>query len=663
MRYFLFFYFLISTCYAQATSYYFSSTSGNDNNTGTIDAPYSTLAKLNSIHPKPGDKLLLKSGDAFYGAIITNSDGTYSKPIVIDTYGGSKPVVISGTSLLSHWEAIGNGIYASAALTVQSPVRNVIIDNRQVEQGRYPNDYPGTGGYLVYNSYRNNTGSSTIYSSQLAPYGIDSTWIGATLKVKSYLSTLESGNITDVRNSSLTFDNSNMFYQLGYNGCGYFLTNSIKTLDQFGEWYYNTKDKRLYVYFGSDNPNAHRLEVSSVDVLFQPRYSHYRVNNIVFRGANKYGISNTWPGRKNLSLTSVQVLHSGITAIAMANLCRLVIDHCVIDGAATTGINAGYRCDSVEVTNTTINNIGMLMANLYCDSLFQKRMGYGIFSGVSLHKGIHVENVKMNNIAYIGVFFTGSNNIIRRNILTNICLYLDDGGAIYYGNKEVEGKNNLIRRNLIFNCQGYYLGFPIYWPIPNAIFIDDNGSNVTIDSNYVNGSGEAALYIHNAFNCTVEHNTFTNARLALVMMQDDAIGGRVYGNVIRYNDLFVTNSSQRLYCFYSSGNAADNAITQYGTIDYNNLGSPNMLQSGVIGHADTFSFPGVADYAVEDWRMHLPYDWHSIATTINPQNTATYYAVDRDTTIKLSGDWHRLDGTLVDSVLRLKDHTGVLLVR
>lgn len=242
-------------------------------------------------------------------------------------------------------------------------------------------------------------------------------------------------------------------------------------------------------------------------------------------------------------------------------------------------------------------------------------------------------------------------------------MYLDDGGAIYYGNKEVVGENNLIRRNLIFNCQGYYLGFPIYWPIPNAIFIDDNGSNVTIDSNYVNGSGEAALYIHNAFNCVVEHNTFTNARLALIMMQDDAMGGRVHDNVIRYNDLLVAVSNQRLYCFYSSGKSTDNAITQYGTIDYNNLGSPDMLQRGVMGHVDTFAIPGVADYAVEDWRMRMPYDWHSIASTINPQNTATFYAVDRDTTIYLSGDRYRLDGMLVASPLRLKDHTGIILVR
>jgi hypothetical protein len=38
-------------------------------------------------------------------------------------------------------------------------------------------------------------------------------------------------------------------------GNGYFFQNHLQTLDQQGEWYYDSVAKRLYVFFGSTNPN------------------------------------------------------------------------------------------------------------------------------------------------------------------------------------------------------------------------------------------------------------------------------------------------------------------------------------------------------------------------------------------------------------------------
>ncbi len=93
----LFFFFLNS---AWATNFYFSTVSGDDSRTPTqaqnSSTPWKTLNKLNSYFKnlQPGDAVLLKRGDTFYGSITVSKSGTAGSPIVVGAYGtGNKPVI------------------------------------------------------------------------------------------------------------------------------------------------------------------------------------------------------------------------------------------------------------------------------------------------------------------------------------------------------------------------------------------------------------------------------------------------------------------------------------------------------------------------------------------------------------------------------------------
>src|SRR6478735_8640416 len=72
---------------AQATNYYFSSSSGDDAFTSTQAqnpvTPWKSLNKLNSFFNSivAGDSILLKCGDIFYGSIVVTRSGTSAKPI------------------------------------------------------------------------------------------------------------------------------------------------------------------------------------------------------------------------------------------------------------------------------------------------------------------------------------------------------------------------------------------------------------------------------------------------------------------------------------------------------------------------------------------------------------------------------------------------------
>ncbi len=84
---------LLCTFTTNANNYYFSSTSGDDSRTTSqahnSSTPWKSINKLNAIFSTllPGDSILFKRGETFYGSITINKSGTAGKPIVLGAYG------------------------------------------------------------------------------------------------------------------------------------------------------------------------------------------------------------------------------------------------------------------------------------------------------------------------------------------------------------------------------------------------------------------------------------------------------------------------------------------------------------------------------------------------------------------------------------------------
>src|SRR3954469_20287803 len=157
----------------KGATYYFSTKDGNDSRTASqaqhASTPWKTLKKLNSFFPslKPGDIVLFKRGDTFYGSITISQSGTASSPIVLDAYGtGAKPI-ISGLVTLSGWTSLGGGIYECAAnASFGSEVNMVLVNNKVEPMGRYPNANVANGGYITYQSH---VGQTSVTGKNLPP--------------------------------------------------------------------------------------------------------------------------------------------------------------------------------------------------------------------------------------------------------------------------------------------------------------------------------------------------------------------------------------------------------------------------------------------------------------------------------------------------------------
>ena len=114
----------------ERTTYYISSSSGNDNNQGSENSPWNSISKISNIELSPGDSIFFKKGDTFVGQFKVNGSGSEDKPIVITSYGSSndKPI-ISGSG-----DNISGGDFQEAIYVNNND--NMIFDGLEIQNNR-----------------------------------------------------------------------------------------------------------------------------------------------------------------------------------------------------------------------------------------------------------------------------------------------------------------------------------------------------------------------------------------------------------------------------------------------------------------------------------------------------------------------------------------------
>lgn len=105
---------------ARATTYYVSTSQGNDANPGIAsNAPWKTLTSVynftEGVGFRPGDSILLKAGDSFDGPLYVHQSGSNGVPITIGHYGTGPSPIIYGDHPGATWSAVPGhpGLYSA----------------------------------------------------------------------------------------------------------------------------------------------------------------------------------------------------------------------------------------------------------------------------------------------------------------------------------------------------------------------------------------------------------------------------------------------------------------------------------------------------------------------------------------------------------------------
>lgn len=611
-----FFAYLCILITTKAATYYFAA-NGDDSRTSTqaqsSSTPWQTISKLNSFFGslQPGDQVLFRRGDVFSGEIITNKAGTASSVITIGAYGTGAAPVISGFTTVTSWTDLGGNIFESSALssiTAGKRTWMITINGKNYAMGRYPNLSAGNNGYLNYEAH-----TSTTVTDNQTTFSTD--WAGADIILRTSRFTHDRGTISSTDGAhTITFTNSGFAYAVTSNGFGFFLQNSPKTLDEFGEWYYNPATQKLQMYFAGNNPSNYSVMVSKTDTLLMLRHSNITVRDLSFQGGN-YGIWNDWSGVNNQSIINCSFINNGIDGIFLSGKTNLTIDSCLVYGNNNDGITIGYHDINCVVSNTTVQNTGLFQGMTSTNEV--GRSAYGIFHQSQLGvKGLRAINNMVMNTGYIAIFSEGDTIMIANNFVDSSCLILDDGAGIYTGNYTAQGQEpainhgDTIMNNVVLHSIGAPLGTNAADSLAHGFYSDDNTNHCEFLGNTAAYNAYAGIYIHNSDSNEYRNNVFYDNHNSQIYMQDDGIGDTIMGNYIKKNQLMCLKSGQLLYHLASN----DNNFATFAVIDSNYESQPFNT---IMAYRNWFGQGAASEvnYTTAQWNSTLHFD---LATSGSP---------------------------------------------
>ena len=514
--------FLAVSTSVSATTYYVSS-SGDDSANGLSElTPWKTLEKVNTAFSsiKPGDKILLKRGDSFYGTLKLSASGVSENPIVISSYGTGNNPVIYGFTTLSSWKNEGKGIF-SKTVSCETKPNFILINDIWYAMGRYPNN-----SYLTYESFLTNV---SITDDQLSG---NSNWTGAEAVIRKNDWTLDRCSITNHTNTRISYK-SNGTSLNGTANYGYFIQNHINTLDVFGEWYYD--GDILYVYFGSESPDDHVVKVSTVNNLITiTRKNYITIENIDFTGAGGSAVF-LESYASNCVIQGCNIDYSGENGIKL-----LVTRYCKVNNNQINhSIKAGIWGDSNNwniITDNTITNSGMILG---ADNTGVQTVG--IYSNYCNDELIQYNRI--DSSSYNGIFFRGDRTKVKNNYIKNSLLLLNDGGGIYTNNKIFAGR--VIEGNIILNSVGNADGSAksagIY---AEGIYLDAPSTNIELRNNTIAYCKRSGIFFHEAHNNICTGNTlFDNAQQVRFQYGSIYPNDNIRNNVFRDNVLISKTPS------------------------------------------------------------------------------------------------------------------------
>jgi parallel beta-helix repeat protein len=534
---------LIFSCFwrSNAANYYFSTTEGDDSRSTLLarnsKTPWKTTSKLNAFFSQlqPGDSVLFKRGEVFFGAIQMTKAGTDTRPIVLGAYGKGERPVISGFTTVSNWKSIGGGIYESPVLTTTPNLNLVVINGVNYPMGRYPNENAANKGYLNFES----NGAGYIVDNQLSAAV---NWKGAELVIRTTRWTIERLPITAHSRKQLNYGSS--LRNALTNGYGYFIQNHLKTLDRFGEWFYDATTKKLYVFLGNTPTTNVTVQVGTINLLVEPRASNLVIDNLKLTGANQYAVYNEWVNLSNLRIKNTQIDFSGIDAIKLSQRLNFVLENCSIANSNSKAVNLNYNVIRPTIRNNNISNTGIF------PGMIVDGQTYAIVSNA---KGLVAEYNNIINSGYVGIRFTADSNLVKNNYIDKFCTVLDDGAGIYTW---TGGQNTTYnKRSIIGNIIVNGIGAPEATNQPSffaaeGIYLDDNATNVEISGNSVAHCANNGIYIHNSRNLKVLNNTFFNNGVQFLTVHDDL--GQAISNLTIANNKFFSKKTDQINALMKS---------------------------------------------------------------------------------------------------------------
>ena len=464
--------------YVKAQSYYVSSSEGNDQNDGlSVQSPFQTIEKLNSMLFNMGDSIFFKSGDYWEGMFWLNGSGSFSEPIVVDVYGGDiRPII--------------NGFGYQASI--------LIFNDQHIE----------INGLEIFNSsYHMVTSEPSTISEQTPTLFAD----GPNITWPNVYSACELGDGNNGAMQTFVINVTN----LPQEGGNYRVVKTVANGN-----YYFAPSQALSLGFNSFSVNAVdfdrevKFQFSSGDIEFDAIALNDEViygSDIVKKLSGFGGVENSWGSGKNIRF--------GIKVVASnKNLENISFNNLYIHDIYPTpnmaqNIHLGYGI-KLETQSDTISGLLNTISNVkVTNSTITETGHYGLWIKSLGLNGI--DSVKNNQILVKNCIFehTGGSGFVpnkSKNVLVQDCIFNHTGSSIDErmwkrgsGMWPFDCKNVVAQNNKFMNAHGPMDSYGSH--------IDYGNENVVFQYNYsYNNEGGFAEILGDNINCGYRYNISVN---------------------------------------------------------------------------------------------------------------------------------------------------------
>jgi parallel beta-helix repeat protein len=689
---------------AAASISYYVSTSGDDDNNGLSEsAPFATIEKVNSVELQPGDRVLFKCGDEWDGTMLTiTRSGSAGLPITFGSYpaGCANQPVLSGSLPISGWTATATANIYSASLSGGSNagkfphgINQLFRSGTRLTMGRWPNldDAAFDQGYSTIESQN---GSTQISDNQLPA----ANWSGAVAHIRGMRWYILNRQISSSSSQTLNV-NSALDCWGGCTGWGYFLNNSLATLDQEGEWYYSTSDHRVYLYTTTGTPA--QIEGSAI------LEADDRFWGGITLGENLTGQGIAYVTVENLSL--LRWFRDGIalpTNFAHYEPHDLILQNNTIQDVDSTGIRLmtwvydsydgrpdGWRGGyNLTVSGNTIeraNRMGIDLQsrnstfsnNIVQDIGIIRNLGAaGLGCALDDGGGMCTEDgdgirVKVNKaddtgnnntfsgnrlerIAYNGMDIFGHHNTVIHNVIQEACYTKGDcGGVRTFGRDSLSASavhDLTFSENILADIPGNTDGCKDEYKslFGFGLYIDNYSRDITISGNTITNATVAGILIQNSTASITDNTLYNNASGTMYTGQVVITDSPAYVSTLSGNILFS------LQTISWSLNAAgkDRLGTSNNNYFFNPYLANHIAVEGYRTLAQWKTFSG------QDANSHE--NWFSLAPGTPPNSSLFTNATNQTRTISLGTAMYKdLDQNPVYGSLTLAPYHSKVLVR
>ncbi len=534
---------------------------GSDENDGSLERPFLTLEKARDAvraldkTGKTGVTVAVKAGEYRVSSLVFTADdsGTKACPIAYRAYGDGEVTVNGGVTLpheafapvenadvrerlaadakekMLAVDLFGLGvtaeqygkIYAIGGYNTASHYDGdwvgdiyceLFIDDARQTIARYPNgkEYLYTGTVVKEGQGRENASAvvnadfDTLRNPEPDVYKMDK---ALTERIKGW-KTLEdvwmfgywrydwadgSTPLGDVDFENRTM--SPMFVSTygAIKDAPYYFFNVLEELDAPGEWYLDRANGLLYFYPPEDFSADSSVELSlSTDNVIKVEANYLTFDGLTVKGTRGDAVSVTGDGNtvKNCLIKNVAgnaLLMNGCDNLALNNeITRTGKGGVVLDGGDRETLKPG--------NSRAENNLVHDWSEIY--ETYQPAFSVNGVGNVCAHN-------EMFHSPHEAITYSGNNHLIEYNLIHNVNLLTDDGGAIYSG-RRWDWYGTVIRYNLI--CD---LGADGHKPV--GIYMDDTLAGQTIYGNIIVNAPRFGIQLGGGQDLIVHDNIVVNS--------------------------------------------------------------------------------------------------------------------------------------------------------